>query len=590
MTILFEKGKDALIEAADKDTRPIIDSLFAEMTVLGFLSLFTFCLAQTGVFPEISVALFGKGEEGELLEIFEFVHYTLFFIMVFFVVCVLGLVFCAKHMERYWRQLEIACRDDEYLEHAMSYSRSSGLFHEMYADDQSFRSSTWFGFCQTRFFPFCRKTNHAKRFVKSLLLYSGIRREFILERTTEYPYQPKENRVDDDFNFGRYLSINYGHILSEIVDYHVSTILKQMAVSPLCRKTAKYMRPFSRSDSSLEELTETTISPTTSLTELDQSIYQSVEETASAVTGSRRKEFHQDDLYWGGRKGPKLYLTLFQIQLVFTSAYVSLLCLAFLPFMFTEASWMETLLYIVASVIPVFFMMATLHRSVANVTIACCIGVHRHPQCVSQVIREEKTDRLIVAIVFMQKLHAAAMQGFPKCERIADGSDLSILHSAELDLAVKTFEALDTDGSGSIDAEEIESLLRALNIPVTPEVLSSIVTLLDTDLDGGVSKQEFVNFYKCHVLAHMMNEKVDLHEMAHEMFEMFDVDHSNDISLSEFKDIIDNFRVGFTVDEIGYLVNELDDDRSGTIGEEEFLDLLKKHSYLFQRQDLPSLP
>jgi len=78
MTILFEKGKDAMIEAADRDTRPIIDSLFGEMTVLGFLSLFTFCLAQTGVFPQISVALFGKGEEGELLEIFEFVHYMLF--------------------------------------------------------------------------------------------------------------------------------------------------------------------------------------------------------------------------------------------------------------------------------------------------------------------------------------------------------------------------------------------------------------------------------------------------------------------------------------------------------------------------------
>jgi Ca2+-binding EF-hand superfamily protein len=56
------------------------------------------------------------------------------------------------------------------------------------------------------------------------------------------------------------------------------------------------------------------------------------------------------------------------------------------------------------------------------------------------------------------------------------------------------------------------------------------------------------------------------------------------------KDIIDNFRVGFTVDEIGYLVNELDEDRSGTISEEEFLDLLKKHSYLFQRQDLLPLP
>jgi Ca2+-binding EF-hand superfamily protein len=639
MTILFEKGKDAMIEAADRDTRPIIDSLFGEMTVLGFLSLFTFCLAQTGVFPQISVALFGKGEEGELLEIFEFVHYMLFFIMVFFVVCVLGLVFCAKHMEGYWRQLEIACRDDEYMEQAVSFSRSSGLLDEVCAGDKSLRSTTWLGFCQSRFFPSRKKTSQAKQFVKSLLLYSGIRREFILERSTEYPYNPKENRVDDDFNFGRYLGINNGRVLSEIVDvdittwsffgcifmilyvflrfvtnevhhlawlltlsgwihlifrnifeYHITTILNRMAVSPLCPKNAKYMRPFSQSESSFEEYTDTTISPTTSLTELNYASYESTEDSLRPAHSAQRKEFHQDELYWCGRKGPQTYLTLFQIQLVFTSTYVSLLCLAFLPFMFAETHWLETSFYIITSTIPVFFMMATLHRSVANVTIACCIGVHRHPQCVSQVIREEKTDRLIVAIVFMQKLHAAAMQGFPKCESIREGGDFLALHAAELELAVKTFEALDTDGSGSIDADEIESLLRALNILVSPGVLARIVTLLDTDNDDSVSKQEFVDFYKSHVLAHMMNEDVDLHEMAHDMFELFDVDHSHDISLGELKDIIDNFRVGFTVDEIGYLVNELDEDRSGTIGEEEFLDLLKKHSYLFQRQDLLPLP
>lgn len=38
-------------------------------------------------------------------------------------------------------------------------------------------------------------------------LYEGLRHEFMLERSTEFPFEaaPSESRVNEDFNFGSYL-------------------------------------------------------------------------------------------------------------------------------------------------------------------------------------------------------------------------------------------------------------------------------------------------------------------------------------------------------------------------------------------------
>jgi Ca2+-binding EF-hand superfamily protein len=54
-------------------------------------------------------------------------------------------------------------------------------------------------------------------------------------------------------------------------------------------------------------------------------------------------------------------------------------------------------------------------------------------------------------------------------------------------------------------------------------------------------------------------------------------------------DVLDAFNVRFTGNEIGHLVNELDEHDDGQVGEHEFLELLKKHRYIFEKHELPSL-
>ena len=74
LTIAFEWGKEYIHESADVHMKEIIDSMFGEMTILGFLSVVTFCITKTGYFEYLSKKLFGAEEEEALLELFEFVH------------------------------------------------------------------------------------------------------------------------------------------------------------------------------------------------------------------------------------------------------------------------------------------------------------------------------------------------------------------------------------------------------------------------------------------------------------------------------------------------------------------------------------
>ena len=59
LTIAFEWGKHRLEESVTDDMEPIIEKLFGEMTVLGFLSMVSFLLHAGGFFKFLSTQFFG---------------------------------------------------------------------------------------------------------------------------------------------------------------------------------------------------------------------------------------------------------------------------------------------------------------------------------------------------------------------------------------------------------------------------------------------------------------------------------------------------------------------------------------------------
>lgn len=292
----------------------------------------------------------------------------------------------------------------------------------------------------------------------------------------------------------------------------------------------------------------------------------------------------QDTLYFMQRKGPKFYLLVFQARLVFMAAYISLLVLTFYPTVFELCPNGQFALYIVISIVPVILFLIKSHESAANVAMVSCIGVHRRPQVVSQVLRDAKSQRMIRAVSLMQKLQHAATTG----SLVASTTELTAEQKVELEDVSKTFDALDRSGDGQIQTEELKTVMEQLGVLTTEESLNAMIDILDQNGDGIVSRDEFVSFYAANVLVKHTDAK-SLHELAHDMFVQFDQDGSGQITLGEFKNALEAFNVGYTVDEIGDLANELDEQNDGFIGEHEFFQLLEKHKHLFQQVEFPSL-
>lgn len=305
----------------------------------------------------------------------------------------------------------------------------------------------------------------------------------------------------------------------------------------------------------------------------------------------------QDSFYWRGRDGPRHYRFVFQIQLVFTSAYISLLLMTFYPHMYRETSGAEFVLFVVGSLLPFGLLLGSLRRSAAYMTVVSNIGAHRMPQTVAQVIREEKTARVVRSVVLVQKLQLlAAAPPPPKGPLTMRGSysPMSAGQTLELESAGKAFDAMDKSGDGHVRAGELKDLLRALGAPTTDQSTGSILRLLDADQDGAVSRDAFLDFYRRNILSSgekKSKKAVDreMKDLAGRIFRQLDRDRSGSMSLSEFKAIIESCNVGFTIDELGDLVNEIDEDNTGSIGEHEFVNLLDKHRSLFQTYHLPPL-
>lgn len=60
LSILFEVGKEKVEETTGEEMEPIIEHLWQEMTVLGFLSVLTFLVTYVGLLDPISCAIFDE--------------------------------------------------------------------------------------------------------------------------------------------------------------------------------------------------------------------------------------------------------------------------------------------------------------------------------------------------------------------------------------------------------------------------------------------------------------------------------------------------------------------------------------------------
>ncbi|KAH7566576.1 hypothetical protein JRO89_XS08G0191900 [Xanthoceras sorbifolium] len=122
----------------------------------------------------------------------------------------------------------------------------------------------------------------------------------------------------------------------------------------------------------------------------------------------------------------------------------------------------------------------------------------------------------------------------------------------------EAFELFDTDGSGTIDAKELNVAMRALGFEMTDEQINQMIADVDKDGSGAIDFDEF---------AHMMTAKIgerDTKEELTKAFQIIDQDNNGKISVEDIKRIAKELGEHFTDREIHDMIDEADRDRKLT--------------------------
>lgn len=267
----------------------------------------------------------------------------------------------------------------------------------------------------------------------------------------------------------------------------------------------------------------------------------------------------QQSLFWFSHKGPDFFIFLLQIQLLFIGIFVGFVLLHFAPYIYRSSGPKMTVLYVALSLGPLYYLDKNNKPLVSVLSQLNCIGHLRKPHIVSDVILEEKSANVVKVFLILYKMRKfAEQQGARPTSlqlniKVSDVQTLMLREShsfsnLELHEVGKTFDAIDSDGSGEIDREEMRQVLLRMGANIPPSGIDRLFALLDQDGSGTIERDEFICWYANHLEA---DKHVTPKERAEELFNSFDLNHSGEITIGMFKKKMDNFKFGFTIDEIG---------------------------------------
>uniref|UniRef100_A0A7N0V286 EF-hand domain-containing protein n=1 Tax=Kalanchoe fedtschenkoi TaxID=63787 RepID=A0A7N0V286_KALFE len=137
----------------------------------------------------------------------------------------------------------------------------------------------------------------------------------------------------------------------------------------------------------------------------------------------------------------------------------------------------------------------------------------------------------------------------------------------------EAFELFDTDGSGTIDAKELNVAMRALGFEMTEEQINQMIADVDKDGSGAIDFDEFV-----HMMTAKMGER-DTKEELMKAFQIIDVDKNGKISVTDIQRIAKELGEPISEKEVRDMIEEADRDRDGEVSVEEFMRIMKKTSY-----------
>ncbi len=211
ITIFFEVVKHHLEHTVPPMMSKILQAMFGELTVLGFIALCTYFMIKLGLIEFASMVIYHDPEH--LLHLFEDIHFMLFFVMIIFLIEAGILIAATLNAERYFMRFEALLANAPALEKANPADAAAApAVAQLLATYKLARQH-----CCTRL-CLCPRLlwSYREAEAKEELTYALLRARFI------YPPNPKPGTppLPSDFDFSAYLRRRMMHEVAHSL--HVS--------------------------------------------------------------------------------------------------------------------------------------------------------------------------------------------------------------------------------------------------------------------------------------------------------------------------------------------------------------------------------
>mmetsp|Transcript_11217 Transcript_11217/g.26963 ORF Transcript_11217/g.26963 Transcript_11217/m.26963 type:complete len:149 (+) Transcript_11217:101-547(+) len=132
----------------------------------------------------------------------------------------------------------------------------------------------------------------------------------------------------------------------------------------------------------------------------------------------------------------------------------------------------------------------------------------------------------------------------------------------------EAFSLFDRDGDGTIDNEELGTVLRSLGNQPTDEEVEDMIREADKDGNGTIDFAEFIEMMPT------QERDENAEEEMLEAFRVFDTDGNGSITADELRQIFNNLGEKLTDEEISDMIEEADTDGDGEINYQEFVTMM----------------
>ncbi|KAK8377904.1 hypothetical protein O3P69_014085 [Scylla paramamosain] len=150
-------------------------------------------------------------------------------------------------------------------------------------------------------------------------------------------------------------------------------------------------------------------------------------------------------------------------------------------------------------------------------------------------------------------------------------ADLPDIDPEQMTVLKRAFDSFDSEKKGAISTDTVGTILRMMGQTVSRSILDQVISEVDVDGSGELEFNEFVL-----LATKFMNEddEEELKKELKEAFRLYDKKSQGFIPTSVLREILKELDNKLSNEELDGIIDEIDQDGSGTVDFDEFLDMM----------------